>query len=92
MIFLWNILLCYLLVVNLVAFALYGLDKNRAKQQKWRIRERTLLLVAFLGGGIGAYAGMLVFRHKTQHVQFRLLVPLSIVLWAVAVAFASRWL
>ena len=64
-----------LIAVNLVSFALYGLDKLKAKKGLWRIRESTLLLVAALGGSLGALLGMEVFRHKTRHWKFRILVP-----------------
>ena len=64
-----------LVAVNLVSFTLYGLDKLKAKKGLWRIRESTLLLIAALGGSVGALLGMEVFRHKTKHWQFKVLVP-----------------
>ncbi len=64
------ILLAYIAVMSLTAFAFFGLDKFKAKTNRWRIRERTLFLLAILGGGVGAFLGMQVFRHKTQHRQF----------------------
>ena len=73
-------ILLLLLAVNLVSFALYGLDKLKARRGLWRIRESTLLLVALLGGSLGALLGMEVFRHKTKHWTFKLLVPLFLVL------------
>lgn len=80
----------YLLAVNLCAFLFYGEDKRRARRNAWRIPERTLLLLAFAGGALGAAAGMRVFRHKTKHIQFRVLVPLAIVLWCGLLALAGR--
>lgn len=68
-------ILFLLIAVNLVSFALYGLDKLKAKKGLWRIRESTLLIVAALGGSVGALLGMEVFRHKTKHWQFKILVP-----------------
>ena len=65
----------YLAVINLATFAVYGVDKRRARRHQWRIRERTLLLLATLGGSLGAWAGMAVFRHKTRHNRFRFGVP-----------------
>lgn len=76
----------YVLVVNLAAFMLYGIDKNRAKNKKWRIPEKTLLGVAAIGGSIGAFFGMYGFRHKTKHWKFRILVPVFLVLHVLIVA------
>ena len=75
-----EIVLIYLLIVNLVAFYLYWNDKRRAKKGRWRIPENTLLLIALLGGSIGALLGMKVFRHKTKHWKFKILVPLFLIL------------
>ena len=69
-----------LLLVNIVAFAAYGIDKRKAQKARWRIPESTLLLLAFFGGGLGALLGMRVFHHKTKHWKFRILVPLFLVL------------
>ena len=74
----WILLL--LAAVNLLAFVLYGVDKLKAKKGAWRIPEATLLLVAFLGGSLGALLGMEIFRHKTKHAKFRILVPLFLIL------------
>lgn len=73
-------ILLLLVAVNLVSFTLYGLDKLKAKKGLWRIRESTLLLIAVLGGSMGALLGMEVFRHKTKHWQFKVLVPVFLVL------------
>ena len=72
--------LLLLAAVNLAAFALYGLDKWKAKRGAWRVPEATLLLVAFLGGSAGALLGMELFRHKTKHWKFKILVPLFLIL------------
>lgn len=68
------------LLVNIVAFAAYGIDKRKAQKGGWRIPESTLLLLAFFGGAIGALMGMRVFHHKTKHWKFKILVPLFLVL------------
>lgn len=60
----------YLAAMNLAAFAAMGLDKRRARTGRWRVRERTLFLLALLGGSAGALAGMWCFRHKTRHPRF----------------------
>ena len=76
----YQIFLAALLLVNIVAFAAYGIDKRKAQKGKWRIPESTLLLLAFFGGAIGALMGMRVFHHKTKHWKFKILVPLFLVL------------
>ena len=73
-------ILLLLVAVNLFSFTLYGLDKLKAKKGLWRIRESTLLLIAALGGSVGALLGMEVFRHKTKHWQFKVLVPVFFIL------------
>ena len=73
-------ILLLLVAVNLVSFTLYGLDKLKAKKGLWRIRESTLLLIAALGGSVGALLGMEVFRHKTKHWQLKVLVPVFFIL------------
>ncbi len=70
----------YLVVVNLIAFVMYGVDKRRAVRGMWRIPERVLIGIAILGGSLGAYAGMKHFHHKTQKAKFAVGVPLIIVL------------
>lgn len=80
---------CWVLV-NLLTFVLYGVDKLRAKQADRRIPERTLLLLPYLGGSVGALLGMWIFRHKTKHLKFRILVPLALLL-QIAAAAALYW-
>ncbi|MBR0139398.1 MAG: DUF1294 domain-containing protein [Firmicutes bacterium] len=65
---------------NLIVFAAYGIDKRKAKKGSWRTPEKTLLAMAFFMGGAGALLGMKVFRHKTRHARFQILVPLFFVL------------
>ncbi|MBE5748313.1 MAG: DUF1294 domain-containing protein [Clostridiales bacterium] len=79
------VLFAWLVFINLFAIALYGIDKRRAIKDKWRISEATLLLVALIGGGCGALAGMKMFRHKTQKAKFFVGVPVCIVLNVVAI-------
>ncbi|MCQ2443570.1 MAG: DUF1294 domain-containing protein [Oscillospiraceae bacterium] len=82
--------LCYLLVVNLVGFTLYGIDKWQAEHGRWRIEERTLLLTAALGGAVGALVGMKVWNHKIRKLHFAIFVPLCVVVWGVLVALVAR--
>ena len=86
-----RILILYLILINLVGFVLYALDKAKSKHKvSRRIPERVLLWVARLGGGLGCWLGMMLFRHKTQHIRFKVLVPLWTVLWAVALVLLGR--
>lgn len=71
-----HILLIIYAVMSVIGFALMGIDKSRAINHKWRIKEATLFLITFLGGGIGSTLGMFFFRHKTKHWYFRLFFPL----------------
>ena len=66
----------YLLGINLLTFFIYGIDKWKAKRNKWRVPEATLLMLAALGGSVGALLGMSVFHHKTKHKKFLIGVPL----------------
>ena len=86
-----KILLLYLILINLLGFVLYGVDKAKSKGRSRRIPERTLLWLARLGGGLGCWLGMMLFRHKTKHTRFMILVPLWTVLWAAAVVFLGRY-
>ena len=65
----------WLIAINLVTFAVYGIDKRRARRGAWRVPEKTLFLLPLLGGSIGALLGMRVFRHKTKHWYFVWGVP-----------------
>lgn len=69
----------YLLLINIVTFVVYGIDKRKAKKQLWRIPESTLILLAAIGGSIGAMTAMGYFRHKTKHMKFTIGVPLILV-------------
>ncbi len=71
-----NALLYYLIVINVVTFLVYGIDKWKAKQGSWRISEATLLILAVIGGSCGALFGMKVWRHKTMHKKFKYGLPL----------------
>ena len=85
-----KIALGYLVLINIIAFMLMGIDKSKAKRHQWRIPEKTLFLSALLFGSIGANLGMWVFRHKTRHIQFIVLMPLILIVQAVIIAFLYK--
>ena len=70
-----KVFLIYLLIINVITFFTYGIDKWKAKRSKWRIPESTLLMMAVMGGSIGAWLGMKVWQHKTMHKKFKYGVP-----------------
>ena len=70
-----NALLYYLIVINIVTFLVYGIDKWKAKQGSWRISEVSLLILAVIGGCIGALLGMKIWHHKTMHKKFKVWPP-----------------
>lgn len=74
-----KLLIAYLLLINALGFGLMLLDKWKAKKNRWRIRESTLMLVAALGGSVGSLLGMYAVRHKTKHPKFTLGIPLILV-------------
>lgn len=68
-------MLIYLLIINALSFLLMLIDKQKAKKDRWRIPEKTLMAVAILGGSLGGIAGMKLFRHKTKHPKFSIGLP-----------------
>ena len=77
----------YLLGINAVTFIVYGIDKYKAKKAKWRIPEATLLLLAVLGGSIGAWMGMKVCHHKTMHKKFKYGIPAILLIQIALMAY-----
>lgn len=81
----------YLIAINVVTFCTYGIDKHKAKHAQWRISEATLLLLAAIGGTIGAWAGMKVWHHKTMHKKFKYGIPAILILqFALAVWIMAK--
>lgn len=78
-------MLTYFVAVNAAAFIIFGFDKYKAMTKMWRIPERILLFLSFLGGAIGGYLGMKTFHHKTRKWRFRLGVPLMLILQLIII-------
>ncbi len=82
-----NAPICYIVVINLVSFMMFGIDKYKARRGQWRISEATLLAVAAIGGSIGAWMGMKVWHHKTLHSKFRYGVPIMLLVHIALMAY-----
>ena len=85
-----TILLLYFAAINLISFCAFGIDKKWAKKEKARISEKTLFIMALIGGSIGTWGGMYYFRHKTKHWYFVVLMPLILLVQVVGVYFILR--
>lgn len=70
----------YLLIVNVIGFLLFGIDKYKAIHQDYRISEKALFMIALIGGAYGAYAAMYLFHHKTRKTMFKFGVPVIVLL------------
>ena len=84
-----DVIWIYLFVVNIVGFFAMGIDKAKAKKKAWRIQEKTLLMIAVLGGAIGVWLGMEIFRHKTKHLRFKYGVPLIFIIEVIVWFYLS---
>lgn len=75
-----NIFIIYLLIINIISLAIMYTDKKSAENRLWRIPEKVIFSIASLGGSIGVYLGMYLFRHKTQKMKFRYGIPTIIII------------
>ena len=80
-------LLIALALINLVGFVVVAADKYKARRKQWRIPEATIFLIAAIGGSIGVYSGMLIFRHKTRHWSFMAGIPLIFIIQIIIAYF-----
>lgn len=85
-----KLVMIYLLVLTLATFIVCGIDKFAAKKQMRRVPEKTLFLLSAIGGSVGMFAGMLTFRHKTQHWYFKFGIPAIIIGHVVLVLLFMR--
>jgi len=90
---LYILITTWLITINIIGFVAAGTDKYRAVHKKWRTAERTFFAFALLGGGIGVYAGCLVFNHKTRNMKFMIGIPARCIAEAViALLFIGKYL
>ena len=85
-----RIFVYYLIFINVLTFFFYGIDKRKARKSRWRISESTLILLAIVGGSIGALLGMYVFHHKTKHKKFVLGIPAILIIQIALLCFFLR--
>ncbi len=83
----WSPLVSYILLINLLGFLVFGLDKRRAVRHRWRVPEAALLLLAAAGGAGGELVALLLFRHKTRHKKFSWGLPLLLILQIAALVY-----
>ena len=84
-----KILFYYLAIINALSFLLMLIDKQKAKKNRWRIPENTLLGICLIGGSLGGMIAMNVFRHKTKHLRFSIGIPLMLILHIVVLYFIN---
>ena len=82
-------LVAYIVIMNVIAFVVYGIDKSKARRKRWRIPEHTLIFLAFIGGSVGALLGMYFFHHKTKHPKFYIGIP-AILAFHIAIVAAYQ--
>lgn len=70
----------YLFIINIIAFCIIYIDKQKARNKKWRVSEKCIFFVSFIGGGLGTFISMLIFRHKTKKWYFIIGIPCIIIL------------
>ncbi|MCM1186896.1 MAG: DUF1294 domain-containing protein [Lachnoclostridium sp.] len=86
------LLIAYLVIINIIGFAMMGIDKKRAIRGAWRILEASLFTAALIGGSLGCILGMQLFRHKTRHPKFQIGMPVILILQACISIFIYRYL
>lgn len=77
-------------VINVITFAVFGIDKLKAVKEKWRVPEKVLFLLALLGGSLGALIGMYSFRHKTKKIAFKIGIPVIMIAQIIFIYFMNR--
>ena len=82
-----RIIFTYFIMINLIGFVIMFIDKSRAIHKEWRISERSLLFISLIGGSIGMFAGIHIFRHKTKHLKFTIGVPSIFIIQIIAAVY-----
>ncbi len=85
-----SLVVSYLAIINIIAFFAFGIDKWKARKRRWRISEYSLLMLAVVGGSVGAILGMRVWRHKTLHAKFRYGLPVILLVQIALCAYMLK--
>ena len=85
-----RIIFTYFIMINLIGFVIMFIDKSRAIHKEWRISERSLLFISLIGGSIGMFAGIHIFRHKTKHLKFTIGVPSIFIIQIIAAVYIFK--
>lgn len=85
-----RIILTYFIIINLIGFVIMFIDKSRAIHKEWRISEKSLLLISLIGGSVGMFAGMHIFRHKTKHLKFTIGVPFIFIIQILTAVYIFK--
>lgn len=87
-----TILLYFIIIINILSFLAFGIDKRKAKKGQWRIKESTLFLLSIFGGSLGAMLGMKVFHHKTKHKSFTFFIPAIFIIEALILLLSLKFM
>ncbi len=85
-----KIFIIYIVLINIITFSIFGIDKLKAVKNKWRIPEKILFLFSIIGGSVGGLLGMYTFRHKTQKTAFKFGIPVILIVQIVLIYFIMK--
>lgn len=85
-----KLFIIYFIIINIVTFTVFGIDKYKAQKSKWRTPEKILFLLSAIGGSVGALAGMYTFRHKTKKPAFKFGIPAILVVQIALICFMVK--
>ncbi|PAB60849.1 DUF1294 domain-containing protein [Anaeromicrobium sediminis] len=85
-----NVIILYLLSINILAFLIMGIDKHKAKKNKWRIQEKTLFIYSLIGGVYGIFLGMKIFHHKTRKKKFSIGIPFILIINVLCIIYLIK--
>ena len=83
-------MIIYILIINLITLIIFKIDKKRSIKHEYRIKESTLIILSAIGGSIGAILGMNLFHHKTKKIKFKILIPLTLLIWIYIIFIIYR--